>query len=191
MQLDKISGEYFNWLCDLVGINAPDNSYFLLAQKLHSYDFFELVKNDDNRRQDGLLLRRDFCYEIAGDNPIKESLYLNELNKLEGECSIFEMLVAFADRIHEDFTPDDNHDSVYWFWEMMTNLELDEYNDEDYYDRNANYYIDVAVDKFVNRKYRANGYGGLFPLDHSKQNQRKAEIWYQMTTYLMEKNLMI
>ena len=46
--------------------------------------------------------------------------------------------------------------------------------------------IDEILNKFIDRTYRASGYGGLFPLRHSKEDQRKVEIWYQMAAYLIE-----
>ena len=31
-----------------------------------------------------------------------------------------------------------------------------------------------------------NGTGGLFPLKRPRVNQRRVEVWYQMSEYLME-----
>ena len=36
------------------------------------------------------------------------------------------------------------------------------------------------------REYSDNGHGGLFPLKNPKKDQRKVEIWYQMTEYINE-----
>jgi hypothetical protein len=36
------------------------------------------------------------------------------------------------------------------------------------------------------RLYTTSGYGGLFPLEEPKEDQRKVEIWYQMMAYLGE-----
>ena len=38
----------------------------------------------------------------------------------------------------------------------------------------------------VERRYKRSGEGGLFPLKNAAKDQRKVEIWYQLSSYLLE-----
>ena len=45
-------------------------------------------------------------------------------------------------------------------------------------------YADDVITRFLNRRYKRNGEGGLFTVEHCKSDLRSAEIWYQMCWYL-------
>ncbi len=62
----------------------------------------------------------------------------------------------------------------------MVNLGLGTMNDSKFNARQVHDIIDI----FLNRKYRANGQGGLFIIDNPPKDLRKVEIWYQMHWYL-------
>ncbi len=49
--------------------------------------------------------------------------------------------------------------------------------------------IEDIIHTFVWRTYNYNGYGGLFPLDDPKEDQRKVEIWYEFCAWVEEKDL--
>jgi hypothetical protein len=36
------------------------------------------------------------------------------------------------------------------------------------------------------RTYDRRGHGGLFPLQRSNRDQRRVEIWYQLSEYLLQ-----
>jgi hypothetical protein len=69
-----------------------------------------------------------------------------------------------------------------WFWVMISNLGLDRMDDENFDLR----YVDDVLNVFLNRTYFMNGTGGLFPLKIPKVNQRRVEIWYQMSAFIAE-----
>lgn len=189
MKLSEVKNDYFEWLCDNIGVSIYDNekdmenTYIFLVSKLHSIDFYYLVKNDDNRAEDGYKLREEYCDELANYNFIRSNLFLSYL---QGPCSVFEMMVALSIRIAEDVIFDDEYDASYWFWKMIENLDLEEYTDEDYYELNGDYFVERAVENFLGRKYSEDGKGGLFPLHNPDGDQRDVEIWYQMSAYLLE-----
>lgn len=177
----NVADVYFQWLCDKINASYNKKSYTLLMCALHRKDFIWLVPNDDNRAYDGEKLREEFAevfnYPNVGD--------------LDRPCSMLEMLVALSDRCDDIMAnPDLYGGSSKWFWVMMNNIGLDEFTDEfidEAYGRaNAEFRINEKLNKLLSRDYERNGFGGLFPLNSSKVDQRKTEIWYQMSEYLVE-----
>lgn len=170
---------YFEWLYSQIGAlrnRNPTRNYWRLCRKLYTTEFVWFVPNDDNRVEDGKELRLEFLestgYRLRGHQD-REWMSLG--------CSMFEMLIALARlaAFESDRSP------VEWFWRFMHNLELDRYSD-DIYEVSIEEEVEETLDRVNRRTYSANGVGGLFPLRRSTQDQRKIELWYQMSTYLME-----
>lgn len=171
-----IADDYYRWLTELIEANMPDKSYWLLARVLHNKPYNWFVPNDDNRESDGLELRRDYLYMMGYDN-----------ETIEGPCSMLEMLIALAGRINSQMADLRNRDNTArWFWEILANVGLDRFTDDEYYDNFDGAEVEYILDTIIERVYRRDGRGGLFPLKHPKKDQRKVEIWYQMCSYLME-----
>lgn len=176
-----INQRYFEWLCDLVHVDQGDKTWWILMRDLHAKVFYSLVPHDENRAWDGLELREDFMKE----------LWYPKYAEIEGECSVLEMLIGLARRI--DFETSDPYSenqtdrTVYWFWEMIDNLGLMPFDDESYIDNGGMHFVYGILKRLVNRKYKRNGSGGLFPLEHPRKDQREVEIWYQMSAYLLER----
>lgn len=166
---------YFEWLYKKVGNpreKNPDKSYWSLLWTLYSVQFMWSVPNDDNRLADGIELRYDFLDESGEDE---------DANWLALDCSVLEVLVALAHRAsyQSDREPDE------WFWTMLVNIELRQYNDR-LYDESGEIFVRKKLDALINRRYAPNGDGGLFPLINPPADQRKVELWYQLSSYLME-----
>ncbi len=163
---------YFDWLYAKVALLGPqDKSYFELVRILHNTEFVWLILGDDNRGSDGedlryLFLRSELIEEEDASWPM--------IN-----CSVLEMLIAFA--IKAEFQTDDSVRD--WFWEFMDNLHLTEFSDD-----NMSYEaVDEILYTFVWRLYDLDGSGGgLFPLRSPSKDQRKVEIWYQFSEYILE-----
>lgn len=176
----KIRRDYFEYLCEKVGIGTVNPSYFCLARDLHATPFTWTVPNDDNRAVDGEQLRLDFRYDCHRNEHIRLP---------DGPCSIFEMLIALAKRI--DFalsTPDDDRDhTARYFWEMIHNIGLISYNDDDYAELYGKENVRGILEAFLTRDYCSNGEGGLFPLRYRVGDQREMELWYQMNAYIAER----
>lgn len=172
--------DYFQWLCELVYIDSKKDSYWILAKKLHETNFIWLVPNDDNRASDGIELRKEYFPERS---------YKDYRRWNDNPCSVFEMLIALARRIDFDVKdPDDRRDFTHrYFWEMLDNLGLMQYDDDHYYERNGPIDCPAILSNFLHREYCSNGEGGLFPLRHRGQDQRYVEIWYQMNAYVNER----
>ena len=93
------------------------------------------------------------------------------------------MLIALAQRLEfETALSKWEKSTAQWFWVLINNLGLDTFTDENF-DMEA---VQEKVQIFLDRKYEKNGEGGLFPLKNPKEDQRRIEIWYQMSAYLFE-----
>jgi len=175
-----INQDYFEWLCEKIHVDQGDRSYWILMKDLHSKIFIPFVPHDENRAFDGLELREDYMRDI----------WYPKYEEVEGDCTVLEMLVGLAKRIDfettDPYTNDTSDKTVYWFWEMIDNLGLIKFDDDSYVELGGFHYVTKIIDSFVKRKYRRNGCGGLFPLEKSNKDQRKIEIWYQMSAYLNE-----
>lgn len=156
--------EYFEWLCEKVDAKE-ETKHFLNI--LHSTEFVAKVENDENRAVDGHLLRFEFEYHCKNLEIEPPKIEMNMY------CSVLEMMVGLAARmifIRNRPVPE-------WFWEIVENL-MRASNDMDIYD---------MLNRFINREYNENGFGGLFPLLEPPCDQRKVEIWSQMHAYCNEK----
>ena len=168
---------YYSWLCDLIDVDQPPQSYWFLTKKLFMRDFYWSVPNDDNRACEGKNLRERFCDE---NNLIYTYEYFNS------ECSMLELIIALAFRCESIMV--DQYDSIpmrEWYWKLLSNVGLNKFTDEVYYDDAAEI-VDRILDRIIDRTYHRNGQGGLFPLKRYKKDQRKVELWYQMSEYLIE-----
>lgn len=168
-----LDDRYFEWLYSLVAdvkTRRGPKTYWNLLRKLFCIEFAWIVPRDDNRAEDGRELRFEWahCEDVEVDP-----------NWAALGCSFLEMLIALARRL--DFQTE--HDVEFWFWHLIGNLGLLGHNDrskfleEDVEDRTA------AV---IWRTYDPDGAGGLFPLRHTDHDQRRVEIWYQLTEYLLQ-----
>lgn len=173
----KIINDYFEWLLDIVcGKRYSDQiSFRKLLMRLHETEFRFTIPMDRNRAEDGANLRYRFAREYGFDDIP---------SCLNGSCSVLEMMVALAMKCEEWM--DDaliGNRTGQWFWQMVTNLGLGSMMDSRY-DRNI---VDQAIARFLDRKYEADGRGGLFRISEKNRHYkdlRDVEIWYQLCWYL-------
>lgn len=181
--LQHIRGEYFQWLCEKVLVNKGESSYYILANALHHKEFTQFVPNDENRAADGIELRKDYAREET-ETELEERAILDILS---GPCTVFEMLIALAERI--SFILSETRDSdttAERFWEMIDNIDLGGMSDDFYFENGGSEKVRQVLERVLNRTYDRRGRGGLFPLRRPKEDQRRVELWYQMSAYLEE-----
>lgn len=169
--------KYFDFLCEIVG--EKDNYSYLLRQ-LFKTEFYSIVPNDDNREIDGEQLRLLFINEEG-----QQALSFLPTTS----CSLLEMLIALSMRLEfESVQSYWEKKPNEWFWILIDNLELTIFNNETYnkFPFECRRGVNDICFKLLQRKYKSNGKGGLFPLKKQKQDQRKVEIWYQMSAYILE-----
>lgn len=177
---------YFDWLVDRTGdtriAESPDESFMSLLEIMHQTSFRVTVANDINRALDGIELRKAF----TRDNPDVSYVWLNEQ-----ECSILEMFIALAERMDMMLEDDDTPYSLEWyFWEMVKNCGLYEYNDEALFNPRNEEAVESILERINARDYTKMGHGSMFPLRaiplHGARDMRKAELWAQMNAYANE-----
>jgi hypothetical protein len=131
---------------------------------------------DANRYEDGIDLRYRFGYaENIGSTLIAD--YLDDR-----PCSVLEMLIALSIRLEEHIMNDPaiGDRTGQWFWNMIANLGLGSMDDAKF-DRKC---AEDIIQRFLNRDYERDGKGGLFTIEHCKEDLRNVEIWYQACWYL-------
>lgn len=170
---------YFTWLCSLVGTENEGKTYYTMLGELYKNNFSVLktVPRDENRAKEGIHLRSE--YENDTENICEKT----------GPCSILEMIIGISKRMNEQLmaydTENDNTD--YYFWEIIRNLRLLQFDDVKFADQNYDCEVMIAeiCNKICNRTYDEDGFGGMFPLfNKAKEDQRKLEIWFQMQEYI-------
>lgn len=173
-----IENEYFEWLYNYVCKYKVhgDVSYRKLFAMLHDTEFIFSIPNDVNRAIDGEDLRYRFSLEFEEREGVPIPC------KIEGPCSVLEMMVALAIRCEETIMDDPRYGdrTAQWFWRMMSNLGLGLMTD-DIYDRDL---VKHKLDIFLHREYEPDGKGGLFYIRDCAEDLRKVEIWAQLCWYL-------
>lgn len=173
---EPLDETYFVWLYSQVAdcrIESPSRTYWGLLQELHRKEFFWFVPNDDNRIEDGRALRYEFMEE-RGIEVVDVSIDWMRLG-----CSMLELLIGLSRRLA--FITESEPSG--WFWKLIENLSLEEFNDNRLPRGRV---ISDILDKVIWRLYKRNGEGGLFPLNRTHNDQRWTEIWYQLNEYLQE-----
>ena len=179
MKRADVRNEYFEWLSNLVcDRRAPRQLSFtkLLAQ-LHDIDFRYSIIRDQNRAEDGIALR----YRFAMSNGYSDSLNI-VMGYLDQPCSVLEMMIALSIHCEEDIMDDPQigNRTGQWFWGMIINLGLGSMIDSRYDKR----FVNIAINRFLDRKYEPDGSGGLFTIRNCDHDLRTVEIWYQLCWYL-------
>ena len=167
--------KYFNWMYKMM-CDGETKKYYELFRFLHRTKFRYSVAMDENREIDGECLRHRFADEcMYSHEKIVESIG-------NSQCSVLEMLIALSVRCEEQimFDPELGDHPERWFWKMIENLGLIEMDDR-HFDED---YVNDIVQRFLDRRYKSNGDGGLFTVNNCKYDMRKAEIWYQLNWYL-------
>lgn len=173
-----LQADYFDWMCRLVYDRkyCRGKKYNKLLRFLNDTDFFYILEMDENRAEDGISMR----YKYGDEYYISEDeIYIHLSNK---PCSILEMMVALSIRCENHIMddPEIGNRTGEWFWNMIDNLGLSEMSDDSY---DADY-VEMVVQRFLNREYQFDGEGGLFTVRSINIDMRKIDIWYQMCWYL-------
>lgn len=171
--------KYFDFLCDIIRDDRNRGDDFsLLLERLHSIEFYSLVPNDENRIEDGKKLRDKFNDEMAHTGP-----FVCE----NDPCTVLEMMIGLTFRMEMDLieSPFEKNPAE-CFWILVDNLNLGWCDNYAYYQEEGLQAINEKIYNLLSRNYDRNGQGGLFPLNKATNDQRRVEIWYQMSLYLQE-----
>ena len=157
--------DYYLWLYSLVN----DGNHDQLIRYLYECPFRWQFTLDQNRAAGGLNLRSRYAFENGID--------IQDVG--QGPCSILEMIVALADRMTDFVEEIDIHTA---FWQMLSNLGLDQFYDGRFDEGRVNYILNVWLD----REYDQFGNGSLFPLKEYRGDCRSLDIWGQMNAWISE-----
>ena len=170
----EIAEDYHEWLCDMMCANLPEHrNYTELLYDLDEKEFIWSHPMDENRDADALALRKEYFFDNGYD--------LRDMVLSPRSC--LEVLVAFSRRIEIEIMGEPGDDHIErWFWIMLDNLKLLEF-DDDHYDHG---FVIHKLDIWLTRKFTSSGKNGIFPLKKPTSDQRDIDIWYQMQAYLTE-----
>lgn len=176
-KLEEFSNAYRAWLL----AKMDGFGYEILFDVLYDTEFTWTVQEDYNRSRDGVHLRARFEYESGLPAPDGWA---------DHPCSFLEFSAALAFTMEESimYDPDDGNDASTWFWEMMGNCGLDEFDNHALSklgQRGLAMVRDIC-DRVMLHLTDRNGRGGFFPLRNPLEDQRGVEFWYQMNEYVME-----
>lgn len=181
MSRDEVMDLYFDWMLNQVGQDsyrrAQPQSFERLLTYLHQTNFRWSIPKDENRAEDGVDLRRRFAIDQGYEGC---DWYI--VGRLEGQCSVLEMMIALAFQCEEQFMDDPRfgNRTSQWFWNMIVSLGLGGMTNQ-----NFDYqYIHDTVKRFLNRDYASNGKGGLFTIRNADRDLRDVEIWIQLCWYV-------
>jgi hypothetical protein len=167
---------YFTWLYSQVAdttIKTPSRTYWGMCRQLYTKEFVWFVPNDDNRIEDG----KDLRYEFVDDQK------LNDVDEswLHLGCSMLELLVGLSRRLafEAEGQPRD------WFWRLIRNIGLQNFSDSNPFHMTQEE-VDEILNRVIWRTYEKTGHGGLFPLMNQHKDQRQVELWYQLSSYVLE-----
>src|SRR5687768_4397946 len=160
---------YLAWLYEQV-VRPQRLTYWSLLRQLYKIEFTWFVPNDGNRAEDGKDLRHEWQDRLG--IPV-------DPDWMKLPCSFLEMLVALSRRM--EFEAEESPE--YWFFDLLENLGFQGYHDNSGYSRND---VTRQVQIVLDRQYDKNGRGGLFPIIDTSKDQRRVELWYQMSEYLLQ-----
>jgi len=155
---------YYTYLVDKTGLDDREYSVMLSTLFCIPFEWSHKIPMDANRANDGMAMRSEY------------ELDTNMHADVVGDCNVLEMLVALAIRIDSVMgVPCEDHFDE-WFCLMIDNLGLTPEMDPSG--------IRDVVNRWMRRDIDHNGNGGLFPLEHTSEDQRELSIWDQMTCYI-------
>lgn len=169
---------YKHWLFDKMHFQG----YTRLFDIMYDTEFVWKLPMDKNRESDGRHLR--VLYEDLSHMELTDS-------DLAYPCSFLEMLVALAESMESIvYEPTAETDSTTWFWMMLDNIGLAGCDDK-WFDETVNPtgFVINRIDDVMLRRYSFDGDGGIFPLRNPEHDQRDVQLWYQMNSYILEKEL--
>jgi hypothetical protein len=185
---------YFEYLKCIIGAGNTteyDDLFLILFTTEFKLSEAHFCEGDRNRIDDALALRKEWMFEDP--HPIMNIKDINNLDCTDSFVSVFEVLIAFARRIENDFLydPSEGDRTGLWLLTMLQNLGIAKYN----YKLRPVDVIDIQerLRVFVEREYSEDGSGGIFPLndricdaDAKQIDLRNVQLWDQMTAYLRE-----
>ena len=162
---------YYDWLLGIVHV-TDYGDYGMLMDDLANTEYVwpsgMYTRQEANRVADAYTLREIFLDE-TGENAVNESF-----------VSLLEVLIALARRAEDDILYDYRYDdrTADWFWEWIDNLELAQYDDNNY-DPDS---VLLIIEDFMNRR-------NIGLLGRQKYVRKMKSLWEQMLAWSFYKEV--
>lgn len=170
------NNNYFRWLYEYVNPEERD-TYFNLLWILFDIPFYYDIPMDENREGEILEMRGNYSDrnpDYSGDIP--------------NDCSVLELMIILANHMEfQDLRTHQTGEVGPYFWEMIDNLGLHQYND-DYIESvpDAEEQVRICINDMLQHNYSRTGQGSLFPVTASRKNRTRMQLWDQMSSYLLK-----
>jgi hypothetical protein len=168
---DRVLQAYLEWLSKQVK-HRKNQTFTELFTLMGTKEFVYIVLGDDNRMHDGRDLRSEYFREIH----MKSYVDVDML----GPVSVLEVMIALSRRL-EFMT---SQSAEVWAWQLLQNIQLHKFSG--HMTRREIEECDDRLERLIYRTYKPDGQGGFFPLAWPEADQRKIELWYQMSSYILE-----
>lgn len=185
--------KYIRYFLRLHEFNEEDIFNYIV---LHNIEYRSTLEEDENRIRDALVMREDYINSAPYDMDIDE-LTDDDILYLRGmSVSVFEIMMCLARRIEEIFEDNNKGDRTKeWFYMFLKNLDIDDIMSQKYgFDRER--FIKLAVDKWLDREYEANGENGnIFVISNELCKKRTLDLrhiqtWDQMQLWASEQTML-
>ena len=179
--MSRLDKPYYFWLLDKVVGDDEAEDYSAVFDYLYNREFETDDEFDENlfAHIDGL---RD---RFFAEKPPTMRRWAEEDNWSPRCYSILELMVYLAVAAEETFMSDYEYGDrkPVWFRHMMASLGL-----RKYYNKRWNpTEVEAIIDDFLDKKYEADGTGGLFKVSKSvKKDMRSMNLWLQLNTFLID-----
>ena len=176
MGRSNAENDYLTWLVNRINI-VEDRNYGMLLRELYCKEFYAIVKYDEDRGADGIVLRDTWADEVGYSGSISF-----------GPPRVLETLIGISLRIEDQIFGGpwaDDWDYKRVFWDLINNLGVMEYDgvlsNADYED------VGTVLDEFLAKPSRRDTFANIFTFSVTPGNLRKMNLWGQMHAYIAEK----
>jgi hypothetical protein len=153
---------YLDWLLKKSCLEGYEKLYSFLD----SLEFEVVLPRDNNRCEDGKVLRSNYFLEE------------NKNVSMLKPASVLEVLIAIGYKVIDMIAEEKTIQEM--VFEFISNLGLGLYTNDRFDVREITDIINI----FMKRQYKYNGDGSIFPVGITMQDQREIELWYQMCKYI-------
>lgn len=176
--------DYLCWLMNQCQLTAEGpEGYLSLCEVLQKVHFLSQIEFDENRSEEGKLLRDEWADSGGGDISVLDG-YLSPYT-----CTMLELILVLARRMAFEMSDSQFEAGIgKWVTELLENSGLAYYRN-DIFETNPDYYerrIRCILRDLIHRQYMPNGDGSFFPSQEEETDTREEELLVQMNNYLAE-----
>lgn len=176
MGRSSAENNYLTWLVQQMNV-VDGKNYGMLLRELYRYEFYSVIKYDEDRGADGVALRRTWANEVGYNGPLDF-----------GPATVLETIIGISLRIEDQIFGGpwaDEWDYKKVFWDLINNLNLMDFdgvmNDSDYK------YVGTVLEAFLSKSVTSDVFANIFHFSEKNRNIRKTNLWGQMHLYIAEK----